>query len=152
MGFDAAKFESALFVPRTAEVSVPALAAFFAEGEPAVWHVRGLNTNQLHQAMEAGKRQGTIESIVSAITKSGDMAQAVRSALGLTHGTPGEVAKRLEMLVMGSTAPEITLPVAVKLAEAFPVEFLELTNSITTLTGQGFDMGKPQAASHQTTA
>lgn len=150
MTFDAAKFEAASFVPRTAAIKVPALAPFFAEGEDPVWHVRGLNTNQLHQAMEAGKRQGTIESIVQAITKSGDMAQAVRSALGLSHGTPGEVAKRLEMLVMGSTAPEITLPVAVKLAEAFPVEFLELTNAITTLTGQGFDLGKPQAVSPQT--
>jgi hypothetical protein len=150
MGFDAAKFEAAQFVPRTEEISVPALAHFFSEGEPAVWRVRGLNTNQLHQAMEAGKRQTTIESIVAAITKSGDMAQAVRSALGLSHGTPGEVAKRLEMLVMGSVSPEVTLPVAVKLAEAFPVEFLELTNAITTLTGQGFDMGKPQAASPQT--
>lgn len=152
MAFDAAKFEAAAFVPRTAQIEVPALASFFDDGEPAIWHVRGLNTNQLHQAMEAGKRQGTIESIVAAITKSGDMAQAVRSALGLSHGTPGEVAKRLEMLVMGSTAPEITLPVAVKLAEAFPVEFLELTNAITSLTGQGFDMGKPQAASQPTAA
>jgi hypothetical protein len=66
--------------------------------------------------------------------------------------TNGEIAKRLEMLVMGSVSPEVTLPVAVKLAEAFPVEFLELTNAITTLTGQGFDMGKPQAASPQTAA
>ena len=82
-----------------------------------------------------------------AIAGGGDQAEAVRSALGLTKDTPGEIAKRLEMLVMGSVAPKIELPTAVKLAEAFPIEFLSITNRITELTGQGFDLVKPAAAS-----
>ena len=47
---------------------------------------------------------------------------------------------------MGSVAPAVSLPVAVKLAEAFPIEFLQLTNEISDLTGRGADLVKPQAA------
>ena len=147
MGFQVDRFEASSFTPKTTSIQVDALAAFFDEGEPAVWVVRGLSTTELHNAMEAGKRQGSIESIVKAIATSGDKAGAVRKALGLTKDTPGEIAKRLEMLACGSVSPAISLPVAVKLAEAFPIEFLTLTNTITELTGKGFDLVKPAAAS-----
>ena len=152
MGFQAERFERAQFAPRRSSVPVEALADFFGDGEPAVWEVRGLSSAELHRALEAGKRQGSIEQIVRAIAASGDQAEAVRSALGLTKDTPGEIAKRLEMLVMGSESPKVELPVAVKLAEAFPIEFLSITNRITELTGQGFDLVKPAAASQPTPA
>lgn len=151
MAFNAEKFERAKLEPRRAKVPVPALAAFFDEGETPEWEVRGLSAVELHKAMEAGKRQGSIESIVKAIAANQDQAGAVRKALGLTKDTPGEIAKRLEMLVMGSVAPAVSLPVAVKLAEAFPIEFLQLTNEISDLTGRGADLVKPQAASQPTT-
>lgn len=147
MPFDGDGFERAEFRPRTKRVPVQALADFFGEGEPAEFEVRGLNAIELHRAMDAGTRQGSIESIVKAITSSGDQAIAIRKALGLTKDTPGEIAKRLEMMVAGCVAPVLTLPQAVKLAERFPVEFLHLTNEITTLTGQGADLVKPPAAS-----
>jgi hypothetical protein len=127
------------------------LSDFFDEGETPEWEVRGLSAVELHKAMEAGKRQGSIEAIVKAIAANQDQAGAVRKALGLTKDTPGEIAKRLEMLVMGSVAPAVSLPVAVKLAEAFPIEFLQLTNEISDLTGRGADLVKPQAASQPTT-
>ncbi len=152
MGFNADRFEASAFKPKTASVPVEALAAFFDDGEPPVWVVRGLSTIELHNAMEAGKRQGSIETIVRAIANGGDQVEVVRSALGLSKSTPGEIAKRLEMLVSASVSPAITLPVAVKLAEAFPIEFLTLTNRITELTGQGFDLVKPEAASQATPA
>jgi hypothetical protein len=151
MGFDAAKFERAKFEPRRSRVAVPALAAFFGDGEEAVFDVRGLSSNELHRALEAGKRQGSIESIVKALAASGDQAAALRKAIGLTNDTPGEIAKRLEMLVMGCVAPTLELPAAVKLAEAFPIEFLSLTNTISELTGQGFSLGEPKAALPVTT-
>lgn len=147
MPFNAEKFEQTKFEPRKARVAVPALALFFDEGEPAEWEVRGLNSTELHRALEASKRQSSVDAIVKAISATGDQAQAVRRALGLTKDTPGEVAKRLEMLVAGSTNPSVTLPQAVKLAETFPIEFLQLTNEISELTGQGFDVVKPGAAS-----
>lgn len=151
MTFNADKFERAKFEARRAKVPVPALVDFFDEGESPVWEVRGLSAVELHKAIEASKRQGSIEAIVKAIAANQDQAGAIRSALGLTKDTPGEIAKRLEMLVMGSVAPAIELPTAVKLAEAFPIEFLTLTNEITDLTGKGAEMVKPQAASQPTT-
>jgi hypothetical protein len=54
------------------------------------------------------------------------------------------------MLTAGSVDPEITLPVAVKLAEKFPIEFMTLTNVITELTGLGFEYAKQKAASPET--
>lgn len=151
MAFNAEKFERSKFEARRAKVPVPALSDFFDEGETPEWEVRGLSAVELHKAMEAGKRQGSIEAIVKAIAANQDQAGAVRKALGLTKDTPGEIDKRLEMLVMGSVAPAVSLPVAVKLAEAFPIEFLQLTNEISDLTGRGADLVKPQAASQPTT-
>ena len=151
MTFNADKFDRAKFEARRARVPVPALADFFDEGESPVWEVRGLSAVELHKAIEASKRQGSIEAIVKAIAANHDQAGAIRSALGLTKDTPGEIAKRLEMLVMGSVSPAIELPTAVKLAEAFPIEFLTLTNEITDLTGKGAELVKQQAASQPTT-
>lgn len=151
MAFNAEKFERSKFEARRAKVPVPALSDFFDEGETPEWEVRGLSAVELHKAMEAGKRQGSIEAIVKAIAANQDQAGAVRKALGLTKDTPGEIAKRLEMLVMGSVAPAVSLPVAVKLAEAFPIEFLQLTNDISELTGKGAELVKPQSASQPTT-
>ncbi len=147
MPFDAAAFERAEFQPRRKTVPVPALAAFFAEGEPAAFEVRNLTAVELHRAMEAGARQGSVEAIVKAIASGGDQAEAIRGALGLGKNTPGEIAKRLEILVAGAVIPALTLPQAVKLAERFPIEFLTLTNEITALTGEGADLVKPPAAS-----
>ena len=152
MTFSVDKFERAKFAPRTQGVDVEALASFFDEGEKPVWTVRGLSSSELHRALEASKRQQSIETIVKAIAQGGDQAQSIRKAIGLTSDTPGEIAKRLEMLVMGSVSPKIELPIAVKLAESFPIEFLALTNAISELTGKGADLVKPEAASQPTTA
>lgn len=151
MPFQADKFDRAEFKARRKRVGVEALAMFFDDGEAPEWEVRGLTSNELHKALEAGKRQSSVESIVKAIATTADQATAVRRAIGLTTDTPGEMAKRLEMLVLGSVAPVIELPAAVKLAEAFPIEFLTLTNEISELTGKGFDLVKPEAASQPTT-
>lgn len=152
MGFDLERFESAKLEPRRKVVEVDGLAPFFAEGEKPEWTVRGLSASELHQANEASRRQSSFENIVKAMTSSADQVSTIRKALGLSKDTPGEIAKRLEMLVMGSVSPVISLPVAVKMAENFPVEFMVLTNDITVLTGQGADLGKPAAASQQTPA
>lgn len=152
MPFDPEKFQQTRFAPRQATIPVDALAAFFDEGEAPVWTVRGLTAAELHRALEAGKRQGSVQAIVEALAKTGDQAKAVRAALGLDASAPGEITKRLEMLTLGSVRPVIDLPTAVKLAEHFPIEFLSLTNEISALTGQGSDVVKPEAASQQTPA
>ena len=152
MGFSADRFERAKFEARRERVPVETLADYFDEGEKAEWEVRGLSASELSKALEASRRQNDIAGVVKAIANNADQVQAIRKALGLTADTPGEVAKRLEMLVMGSVAPVIDLTTAVKLAENFPIEFLTLTNTITELTGKGADLVKPDAALQQTTA
>ena len=102
--------------------------------------------------MDASNRQGNIETIIKALATKADQAKAIRHALGLSGDTPGEIAKRIEMLVSGSVQPQIDMPTAVKLAETFPIEFLQLTNKISELTGQGAELVKPNAASQPTPA
>jgi len=152
MGFDLDRFERAKFVPRTREVAVDALAPFFGEGEPAVFVVRSLNSNELNRALEAEKRGVNVDAIIKALASGGSQVDAVRKALGLGADTPGEIRKRLEMLVLGSVTPAIESHVAAKIAENFAIEFRLLTNAILELTGQGYDLGKPAAASQQTPA
>ena len=146
MAFNVDKFEQAEFVPRTKSVAVPALADFFGSDETPVWVVRGLTSNELHRAINAKVTSKLTDEVVKAIDSGGDIAKELQKKLGLGKDVPAEVAKRLEMLVAGSVEPEITLQVAVKLAENFPVDFLTLTNEITELTGMGFDSAKPKAA------
>ena len=152
MGFDLNRFAQAEFTPRTRVVPVPNLQAFFAKGEKAEWVICSLDTVQLQKAVEAKNRQADMKSVVEAIAASGDQAKELRKALGLSDDVPGEVVKHLEMFVSGSVEPKVDMPTAVKMARAFPIEFLRITNAITELTGQGFDLVKPRAASPKTPA
>ena len=72
----------------------------------------------------------------------------VRKTLGLsTDDVPADVSRRIEMLSIASVSPRLGTEhreVAVKLAEAFPTVFYNLTNQILTLTGQGAAVGKPK--------
>lgn len=150
MPFDAAAFERADLKPRTRIVEVPGLAAFFEPGEPARWTVRGLTASELQRAAEAKARQSSLESLADAFSGQGDKAEALRKLFHISADVPGEIVKRIEMLEMGSVEPKITQSLCVKLAESYPVEFLQLTSAITELTGQGADYAKPNAASQST--
>jgi hypothetical protein len=148
--FNTDTFERAQFKPRQESVSVPALADFF-DSDPYEWIVRGLSANELNRALEAGQIQKDIGRVVEAIGQSGQQVEAIRKAIGLSNKTtPAEVAKRMEMLTAGSVEPKIELPIAAKLAENFPIEFMQLTNTISRLTGSGSEMVKPEAALPET--
>jgi hypothetical protein len=150
MPFDMAAFERADFRPRTERIDVPELAEFFGPDEPAQWEVRHLTASEIQRATDAKQRQATVRTIVDAIASAGEQAAGIRKFLGISNDTPGEIAKRLEMLVAGSVSPRIELQQAVKLAEAYPIVFLTLTNRILELTGKGADLVKPAAASQKT--
>lgn len=149
MPFNVEAFESAEFSPRQKSVSVPALAGFF-DSPPYEWTVRGLTAAEIHRAMEAAQRNRDLGKVAEAISRGGVQVQEIRDALGLSEKVPGEIAKRIDMLAIGSVDPVISQTVAVKLAEAFPIEFLQLTNTITELSGEGAEMGKPEPASQET--
>lgn len=151
MPFDAEAFQAADLQHRTADVLVPALASFFGADAP-VWRVRGLTASELNLASDAARRRSNIDAVVQSIAANAVQVDAARKVFGLSKDTPGEIAKRLEMLVAGSVEPKIDLPVAVRLAEKFPGDFISLTEQIAELTGQGALVGKPEAVSQATPA
>jgi hypothetical protein len=145
MAFDSKKFLKTKFAPRTAEVSVKDLAPFFPEGAKAIWKVRGLTGHELGRANEAADRSrnvlGILEGIISQSSK--EQTEAVKNLLGVGGTTPPDIAKRIELLLLGSVEPVCTQDLAVRLCETYPIEFFQITNMILKLTGQGSMPGKP---------
>ena len=151
---DFQKFLNASMVARESTIKVPELADFFPEGEKAEWTVRGLNAGELARAREATDRTEQMKALVAAMAGDGDKAASLREAMGLSDDeVPGDVSRRIEMLAAGSVSPVIgsdRRDIAVKLAEAFPVTFYNLTNKIQELTGQGAELGKPKRSGRTT--
>ncbi len=154
MGFQTEAFGGAALAPRTREVPVPELAAWFDEGAPAVWRVRGLTANEVARANEAASRYKREEALAAALVagRHGDLVRELQAALGRSDEVEPDVARRLEMLTAGSVEPAIGLPVAVRLAEHYPTVFYSLSNAILQLTGQGSDVEKKPARSTATPA
>lgn len=145
--FDLDGFENAQFHRQTKRVRVEALAPFFAEDAEPEFEVRGLTSDELHKSMDAGSTAKTLGAVVDAISANKEQVQKVREAIGLVGDTPAEVRKRIEMLVHGSVVPKLSHRSAAKLAENFPIEFMQLTNQITELTGLGASLEKQNADS-----
>ncbi len=148
MGFDAQKFLDARLYPREEWMNVPDLKDYFGKGEKAVWKVRGLTGQELGRANEAAEKAKNIRAILDGIlsSTSSEKVDAIKKLVGASNETPQDTAKRLEMLVIGSVEPACTWELAVKVCEAFPIEFYQLTNKITELTGKGHVPGKPPAS------
>lgn len=140
--FDERAFMRAKFQSRTAEVPVPGLAPFFNGDAPPVWVVRNLTGDELAKSMESSVRQKSIDTVIKALSNQSAQIDAIRAALGIGDDVSVELAKRLEQLVIASVEPVIDKPLAVKLAENYPVEFYQLTNKIVELTGLGADLKK----------
>ncbi len=142
--FDIAKFQRATVMPRTARVPLPALAAFFSAGAPAEFEVRGLEGVELAQTRDAVQRNKDLGELVAGIlsSDSAEKIAAIREAMGIGDKVPDEIAKRLEMLALGSVEPKLDREACLKLCRACPIEFYSLTNKITELTGEGCVLGE----------
>lgn len=152
MEFDANKFASASFKRREEDVPVPDLRDWFKglkEDDKPVWRVRGLTGEELARVNEASARNRNKNAVIDALNsdKAEKITDAIKELMGTSERVPDDLARRIEMLTIGSVAPECTHQVAVKLAEAYPVEFYDLTTKITTLTGLGSEPGKPKRSS-----
>ena len=144
MAFKSKDFLKAEFQPRTAEVAVQSLAEWF--DDKPLWTVRGATASEVAKMLEASDKHKNIDSIIKAISASQDKVNELKKAIGIANDTPADIIKRLEQLVMCSVDPVVDLPVAVKLAETYPIEFYILTNKITELTGLGMDGKKSKAS------
>jgi hypothetical protein len=144
MTFDKKRFMKTEFVPRIEKVPVPDLKEFFEEGAEPVWSVRNLSGHELGKVNEAAQRNKTIGAILDGIisTDAKEKVNAIKASLGLDDNTPDDIARRLDLLAIGSVDPEIDHEMAVKVCTYYPIEFYQLTNAITKLTGQGAQVKK----------
>jgi hypothetical protein len=157
MRFNPERFLDAEFVPRERTIKVESLRDFFDpddDGEKeCTWTVRSLTGDELARCFEAESMHKDIGRVLDGLTSRREVAAKMRQAMGLDPETTApEVAKRLQMLEFGSVKPKIDLAAAVKLGEAFPIEFYQLTQAITELTGLGHCLKKPEADSLETAA
>ena len=136
--FDSKKFLQTQFVPREEDVPVPDMKDFFLEGD-LNWKVRGLTGVELARANEAAERNKNISAILEGLIAQDkqEKVNSVKQLIGIDEKVPNDIAKRIEMFVMGSVEPKADTELAVKICSVYPVEFFEITNRITILTGRG---------------
>ena len=152
MPFNADKFLSAKLNAREEDVPVPDLKAWFDAKETPVWRVRGLTGAEMARVLEAVSRNKNRAAIAEGLMSDDDRKQieALRAMLGVGDNVPDDIAKRLEQLVLGSVEPKCDQQLAVRLCESFAIEFYQLTNKITALTGMGYELGKPKHSTKTT--
>jgi hypothetical protein len=149
MPFDKKTFRKVKFEDRTAEVPVPDLRDWFGENDEPVFIVRGLTAEELARCNEAVQKNRNVDAMVQALGSGSqrDKVEALREMLGVTESVPDDLAKRLEQFALGTVEPDMDHEMAVKFAEAYPVEFYQLTNKIMKLTGQGRQIAKKKSSS-----
>lgn len=146
MGFDAKKFLQTQFIPREENVPVPDMKDFFPEGAKPEWKVRGLTGIEVAYANEAAERNENIAEWLQGILSKNtqEKIDAVKELVGVGEKIPGEVAKCVEYLIVGSLCPIVDIEMALKICKVFPIEFKQIAMRIIKLTGQGHVPGKPK--------
>jgi len=144
MPFDAKKFLEEKFEPRRKSYPVPQLASWFPKGEKPVWVIKSIGAAEIGRADESVGNEAMTDKILTALTamNSEEVVDKIRELMGRSGDKPKTIAKRIYHLIYGSVDPVCTLELAVRLCDNFPVLFLELTNEILMLSGQGFEPGK----------
>ncbi len=139
MGFDVKRYSESKFIPRTQVVDVPTLAVYFDAGDTPTWTVRGLTANELAKAKDAQDRMQNAAALTEALLGGSktEKVRALQESLGYSDSVHGDIARRMEMLSMGSIDPQCPLDLAVKLAQNHPETFYALSNQVLILTGQG---------------
>ncbi|MCU7836533.1 MAG: hypothetical protein KZQ83_14950 [gamma proteobacterium symbiont of Taylorina sp.] len=146
MGFNSNKFMKQGFEHRTDSVSVPSLAEWFDKDSTPEFLVRNLTGTEMSNAQEAAAKNKNVAAIAEALVSSShpDKVAALKDFVGTGDKVPNELAKRMEMMVSGTVEPEVDMSMTIKIAENFPVEFMQITNKITMLTGLGASTSKPK--------
>jgi hypothetical protein len=145
MSFDAKRFKNAKFSPRTEEVPAPELADFFADPAAAVFTIRGLSGVESGRCNEAAERNRNRAAIAEGIAsgQAPEITAAVKELLGAGDQVPQDIAKRIEILILGAVEPQVDKELALKICRVYPLTFFDLTSRILQLTGRGHVPGKP---------
>lgn len=144
MPFDVTKFQQAKIKPRTAEIKLPALAAFFDDGEEPIFTVRQLDGYEICQANDARDLARNFQSLVSAMAagSSAEKIDAIKSSLGISDETPPDIARRIETMLVATVSPQLDREACVKICQFYPADFYVITNKIAELSGAGGQVGE----------
>jgi len=151
--FDVKKFMNTQFISREEDVPVPDLKDFFGPEEKPVWRVRGITGQELAVANETVERnrRGLVAVVRKMVaTLSVKDAEKVAGMVQDPERVTDEMAKRLEMFVLGSVEPAADMALAIKICKVRPIEFFEITGVINRLTGMGQDAKKKPGNSGKT--
>ncbi|VVT02747.1 conserved hypothetical protein [Marinobacter salarius] len=146
--FDLANFRKAKFQERVEDVPLSGLTAagfggYEGDGDeakpvPVVFRVRGLTAEELAKAsQEADKSKLLVKTLEKLAGSEAEKIQGMMEALGISEDSPPDLAKKLAHVEMAVIAPKLKRQDVVRIAEAYPTDFLELSNQIYDLTGQG---------------
>jgi len=150
MPFNSEAFAAAALRPRTQEVAVPELAAWFPAGEQPVWRVKAVSASDFARANQAAESRKRGEAFLEAMASGvhAEMVRELQALVGRDRTTvEPDIARRIELVIAGSLEPACDEAMAVRLAEHFPVVLYSLSNAILTITGQGSDVEKKPARS-----
>ena len=150
--FNAIMFERAIYEPRTEELEIELMAAFFPEGEKPLFTVRGLTADEVARTNKAVENGKTAEALIKALACSDQegLVDGLKAQLGYGDAVDGEVSRRIELIIYGTVSPKLPRELIVKISNTMPTVFYLLSNKITDLTGQGQVTGK-QTPSGETT-
>jgi len=143
MSFDLEQFRRASLSARTADVKVPELAAWFADGSEPVFKVRGLTGEEFYAVREAVGKMKDLQSIASRLLSGqGEaIAEAIEEHFG---GVPEELARRVEIVVSGTVEPKLDRQMALKLFKYFATSAHFIADAILRATGEGAVSGEPK--------
>jgi hypothetical protein len=148
MSFDLKSFLETKFEPREMDYPVPQLKAWFGKDEKPTWKICGIDGAAIGRADEvAGNENLTaklFDSLLAANTP--EVVEQVKELVGRSVDKPKSIAKRIYHLQYGSVDPVCSLDLAVRVCDSFPILFIELTNAILNLSGQGMQPGKSKAS------
>lgn len=144
MSFDVNKFSGSQFKQRTEDVKVEALKEFFGKKDKPIFKVRNLTGEELGRVNQAVSKNRNVAAILDGLLSNVDKEkiEAIKSSIGADSKIPDDIARRLEMIQLGCVDPKIDLSLAKKLCTNYPIEFYDITNTITRLTGLGSELGK----------
>jgi len=150
------RFRGASLVRPRDKVAVSSLVPLMFDTVDEAWfHIRGLMANEMFIAKEARAEHSPLHALAEAI-KSGDkseMTEAFRKMMGnSTDSIAAETAYRHELIKWGVIDPETGENIlddsdVSKIGEHFPLVFLQVSDKIMALSGQGSSVGEASGRS-----
>lgn len=151
MAFDAKSFNREKFAERHQDVPVPALAAYYGEGE-AVWTVRCLTGPEMALVKAAPEKHGSLLAMADVLGQSlKEKAEAIKHLFGLDEKLNPEYVMRIEAVTLGSVEP-VDRATVVRIGKLFPVVLADLSNAVFALSGLGHEATKKPTGSGENPA